>query len=71
MATLNIHIEVKDGGVIEVAFPDADIIELESGPAMGFRCDAQMAMYIGASITHAAFACMENKEEEEEEEADE
>ena len=51
--------------MIEIAFPNADIIETEEGPVMGFRCSAESALYAGGSIIHAAFAAMESGGDEE------
>jgi hypothetical protein len=72
---LRIRVEVKEDGTIEIAFPNADIIETEQGPMMGFRCSPDAAMYAGGSIVHAAFTAMghvvDDESEEEEDEDDE
>ena len=60
---LKIRIEAKEDGSIEVAFPNAEIIETEEGPMMGFKCDPKSAVYIGGSIIHAGFTCLEAGEE--------
>ena len=62
---LKIRIEAKEDGSIEVAFPNAEIIETEEGPMMGFKCDPKSAVYIGGSIIHAGFTCLEAGEEDE------
>ena len=67
---LKIRIEAKEDGTIEVAFPNAEIIETEEGPMMGFKCDPKSAVYIGGSIIHAGFACLEAGEENEDGEID-
>ena len=67
---LKIRIEAKEDGSIEVAFPNAEIIETEEGPMMGFKCDPKSAVYIGGSIIHAGFTCLEAGEENEDGEID-
>lgn len=62
---LKIRIEAKEDGSIEVAFPNAEIIETEEGPMMGFKCDPKSAVYIGGSIIHAGFTCLEAGEDNE------
>lgn len=39
---------------MSVAFPDAEVIETDHGPMMGFRCSISSAMWIGGSIISAA-----------------
>lgn len=59
--------------MIEVAFPNADIIDTDQGPMMGFRCTPDSALYAGGAIVHAAFSVMgmDSEDDEEEEEDDE
>lgn len=60
LESLNVGINIKDGGMIEVTFPNASIIETESGPVMGFVIDPELAMYLAGSIIHAAFTVAEH-----------
>lgn len=71
MDELKIRVEAKPDGMIEISFPNADIIETEHGPMMGFRCTPDSALYAGGAIIHAAFSVMGLDEEEEENEDDE
>ncbi len=71
MEELRIRVEVKEDGTIEIAFPNADIIDTDQGPMMGFRCSPDAAMYAGGSIIHAAFTAMGHGYDDESEEEDE
>ena len=71
MEELRIRVEVKEDGTIEIAFPNADIIETDQGPMMGFRCSPDAAMYAGGSIIHAAFTAMGHGHDDEPEKGDE
>lgn len=68
--TLNIRFFHQDDGSIAVAFPNAEIIETEEGPMMGFCCDANSAVFIGGSIIHAGFEMIEHLRQDENGETD-
>lgn len=63
--TLRIKFSNQGDGSLAVTFPNAEIIETDEGPMMGFLCDANGAVFIGGSIIHAGFEVLEADNEDE------
>ena len=63
--TLQIRFSQHEDGSLGVAFPNAEVIETDEGPMMGFYCDANSAVFIGGSIIHAGFELIERDRENE------
>jgi len=68
LESLKISINISDEGVMEIAFPNAEVIESDNGPMMGFRCDVNSAMWIAGAIISSAFEYAARGEEDEDDE---
>ena len=63
--TVQIRFSQHEDGSLGVAFPNAEVIETDEGPMMGFYCDANSAVFIGGSIIHAGFELIGQDREDE------